>query len=671
MRKFILGLIFAVLSCSPAYALQKNVSGQKWIVFAFDRTDNTAKTGDAANITANLRIDGGEANAVDDTNPAELEDGYYAFDVTQAETNGDYIVICPASATSNIQVIGCPGAAWTTSTPATLATIDGKIDALPTAASIQAELEENGASILDSLSDVLPATTIAAAGDKMDIADNPNATGAGALSAFFWGTLTTANNVEGSYGETIEERLDAQVSSRSSHSAADVWTAETRSLTDKGDFTLTSAYDLAKTASQFNAASDEVNIGSVKATPVTSVDDFKATGFATAGDLAGLATSAEITALNDISAADVWDVTLSEHLTAGTTGNALNAAGSAGDPWSTTLPGAYGAGSAGYIVGTNLNAAVSSRSSHSASDVWAVGTRALTDKADFTLTSAYDAAKTAAPASTALDKTVWTDAKAAYLDEAISGIDDNPWDNAARTLTAGAYSGLTASDLDAIWEYATTSITTSGGIGKQLKDNVDTTTSSRMATFAYTAPDNAGITAIQAKTDNLPDDPADASVLAGLLSTVQSDLDNPDQYKATVSGLATANGLTAAFTEIKGATWSAATDTLEAIRDRGDSAWITSTLSAANIKTALEADGSKLDHLWEMTEDDGGVRRLTENALEQAPSGSATGDWTTDEKTEIKAVLGVTGTGTPDDTPSDGALKKIQDEMPTPYNVGP
>ena len=57
----------------------------------------------------------------------------------------------------------------------------------------------------------------------------------------------------------------------------------------------------------------------------------------------------------------VWDVTLSGHLTAGTTGNALNAAGSAGDPWSTSLPGAYGAGTAGKIVGDNIDAAISSR----------------------------------------------------------------------------------------------------------------------------------------------------------------------------------------------------------------------------------------------------------------------------------------------------------------------
>lgn len=57
----------------------------------------------------------------------------------------------------------------------------------------------------------------------------------------------------------------------------------------------------------------------------------------------------------------VWDEVLSGHLTAGSTGNALNAAGSAGDPWSTSLPGAYGAGSAGYIVGTNIDALISSR----------------------------------------------------------------------------------------------------------------------------------------------------------------------------------------------------------------------------------------------------------------------------------------------------------------------
>lgn len=98
--------------------MQKNVAGQKWVVFAFQdeggANPGEPVTGDAANITANLRLDGGAANAVDDTNPTELEDGYYIFDLTQAETNAENIVICPASSTANVNVIGCPAAVYTT-----------------------------------------------------------------------------------------------------------------------------------------------------------------------------------------------------------------------------------------------------------------------------------------------------------------------------------------------------------------------------------------------------------------------------------------------------------------------------------------------------------------------------------------------------------------------------
>ena len=95
--------------------MQKNTAGQKWVVYAWDTTDLSPKTGDASNITANLRIDGAGANAVDDTNPTELEDGYYIFDITQAESNGDLLLIAPASATGNIQVRGVPEAVYTSS----------------------------------------------------------------------------------------------------------------------------------------------------------------------------------------------------------------------------------------------------------------------------------------------------------------------------------------------------------------------------------------------------------------------------------------------------------------------------------------------------------------------------------------------------------------------------
>jgi len=47
--------------------------------------------------------------------------------------------------------------------------------------------------------------------------------------------------------------------------------------------------------------------------------------------------------------------------TAGTIGNKINSAASAGDPWNTALPGSYGAGTAGFILGNNLNATITSR----------------------------------------------------------------------------------------------------------------------------------------------------------------------------------------------------------------------------------------------------------------------------------------------------------------------
>lgn len=50
----------------------------------------------------------------------------------------------------------------------------------------------------------------------------------------------------------------------------------------------------------------------------------------------------------------VWNALTVDYNNLGTTGAALNAAGTAGDPWITTLPGAYPAGSAGDIIGNLL-----------------------------------------------------------------------------------------------------------------------------------------------------------------------------------------------------------------------------------------------------------------------------------------------------------------------------
>jgi hypothetical protein len=42
--------------------------------------------------------------------------------------------------------------------------------------------------------------------------------------------------------------------------------------------------------------------------------------------------------------------------------------------------------------------------------------------------------------------------------------------------------------------------------------------------------------------------------------------------------------------------------------------------NAADVVTAMEANGSKLDHLWEMTEDDAGTRQFTAHALLHTPA---------------------------------------------------
>ncbi len=59
----------------------------------------------------------------------------------------------------------------------------------------------------------------------------------------------------------------------------------------------------------------------------------------------------------------------------------------------------------------------------------------------------------------------------------------------------------------------------------------------------YTAPDNASISAIKAKTDTIPASPAVAGEYTASIAAIQADLDNPNQYKADVSGLATSAAL--------------------------------------------------------------------------------------------------------------------------------
>lgn len=112
----------------------------------------------------------------------------------------------------------------------------------------------------------------------------------------------------------------------------------------------------------------------------------------------------------------VWDEGVADHLGAGSTGAALNAAGSAGDPWSTPLPGAYGAGTAGKIIGDNLNATVGSRASQTSVDTVDdfLDTEIAAIKAKTDTIPASPAATGDIPTAAAIADAVWDEATSGH-----------------------------------------------------------------------------------------------------------------------------------------------------------------------------------------------------------------------------------------------------------------
>jgi len=170
--------------------------------------------------------------------------------------------------------------------------------------------------------------------------------------------------------------------------------------------------------------------------------------------------------------------------------------------------------------------------------VWSTATRALTDKAGFALSSAgvqaiWDALTSALTTVNSIGKLLVTNIDATISSRLASASYTAP-DNAdiatilTRTdvatstreaaatfgadtqaaLTAQGYTTTRAGYLDvlngivqAIWDKATSALTTVGSIGKLLVTNIDTAISSRLATSGYTAPDNADIVTILTRTD--------------------------------------------------------------------------------------------------------------------------------------------------------------------------
>ncbi len=98
----------------------------------------------------------------------------------------------------------------------------------------------------------------------------------------------------------------------------------------------------------------------------------------------------------------------------------------------------------------------------------------------------------------------------------------------AYATSGGGGGGASAAD---IWSYSSRTLTTTipsaaqnaTAVRSELAtelSRIDVATSTRLADSAYTAPDNAGIAAINAKTTNLPSDPADQSLLIAAISAI-------------------------------------------------------------------------------------------------------------------------------------------------------
>lgn len=258
------------------------------------------------------------------------------------------------------------GSMTSIATASALATVDSNVDAI---------LDDTGTSGVLIAANAIGATQIASnAITSAKIASG--AIGATQIAANAIGASELAADAVAEIADgVLDELLSGHTTAGSLGKAiADIEANATAILADTNELQTNQGNWVTATGFSTHSAGDVVTAMQAVA------NDFKAdvSGLATAAALAtvdsnvdailvdtdttipGLISGLSIPSASAVADA-VWDEATSGHTTAGTTGKALADAGSAGDPWATSLPGSYSAGQAGYIIGTNLNATVSSR----------------------------------------------------------------------------------------------------------------------------------------------------------------------------------------------------------------------------------------------------------------------------------------------------------------------
>ncbi len=202
--------------------------------------------------------------------------------------------------------------------------------------------------------------------------------------------------------------------------ASDLQTIKTQTVTAAGAVTFPAASTLASTTN-------------ITAGTITTVG--------TVTSVAGLAnnviTAASIaTDAGTELAGAIWDLATSGHTTSGSFGAAMVAAGSAGDPWATSLPGSYGAGTAGHLIGT----AIPDIAPGAAGGLLKVGSNAATTFV--TLTASFVGNVTGNLSGSVGSIATGGIAAASFAAGAVDatafaqGAADKAWSTAARTLTS-------------------------------------------------------------------------------------------------------------------------------------------------------------------------------------------------------------------------------------------
>lgn len=214
-----------------------------------------------------------------------------------------------------------------------------------------------------AITDVQDAVWDVALASHQDAGSTGEALAAAGSAGDPWATALPGAYGAGTAGQIIGDNLDAAISTRLAPTTAgrtlDVTAGGTAGIDWANIESPTTANGLTGTtiATSQVVASVTGAVGSVTGAVGSVTGNVGGSVASVTGNVGGNVTgsigSLAAQAQTDVEDA-VWDATLSGHLTAGSTGAALNAAGSAGDPWATTLPGAYGAGTAGHIIGTSL-----------------------------------------------------------------------------------------------------------------------------------------------------------------------------------------------------------------------------------------------------------------------------------------------------------------------------